>query len=359
MDKQQKITKYERKIEKLRKKIRKNAGRRSRSRTRSRSPLQTRAGPSAPRRIVTEYDKGPEDGTIHEDDAAREDDTGPEDNDDDDVPSDAAPDTEADTEGHIQPQPNPLLLALGLDEVAPNRWGPNILAELASKWSETLKNGIRKEEKELMLKAYLVPENCQLLSPPLLNGEVNAAINEACKNRDKTLANKQKELGLALTALGLAITELLKESPDNIKIMKLLSDTGRILTDLHHGENITRKVLIAPLLDKNFSKMTEEVTRDEFLFGTNLSDRIKDKITIEKSSQQIKRPQPIPTKPAPRQGNWNGPPRAYTQSKMMGRGGLRRPAPPSSQQKKPAQPSARRPQAHRPERSYQRARGRR
>ncbi|KAI8425443.1 hypothetical protein MSG28_007188 [Choristoneura fumiferana] len=94
----------------------------------------------------------PEDGTIHEDDAAREDDTGPEDNDDDDVPSDAAPDTEADTEEHIQPQPNPLLLALGLDEVTPNRWGPNILAELASKWSETLKNGIRKEEKELMLK---------------------------------------------------------------------------------------------------------------------------------------------------------------------------------------------------------------
>ncbi|KAI8436922.1 hypothetical protein MSG28_010348 [Choristoneura fumiferana] len=76
-------------------------------------------GPSAPRRIVTEYDKGPEDGTIHEDDAAREDDTGPEDNDDDDVPSDAAPDTEADTEGHIQPQPNPLLLALGLDEKSP------------------------------------------------------------------------------------------------------------------------------------------------------------------------------------------------------------------------------------------------
>ncbi|KAI8423337.1 hypothetical protein MSG28_014351 [Choristoneura fumiferana] len=223
-----KITKYERKIEKLRKENKKNAGRRSRSRTRSRSPLQTRAGPSAPRRIVTEYDKGPEDGTIHEDDAAREDDTGPEDNDDDDVPSDAAPDTEADTEGHIQPQPNPLLLALGLDE--PN-WHLN--GQKPSKMA-------LEKRKRTHAQGILVPENCQLLSPPLLNGEVNAAINEACKNRDKTLANKQKELGLALTALGLAITELLKESPDNIKIMKLLSDTGRILTDLHHGENITR-----------------------------------------------------------------------------------------------------------------------
>ncbi|KAI8425444.1 hypothetical protein MSG28_007189 [Choristoneura fumiferana] len=101
--------------------------------------------------------------------------------------------------------------------------------------------------------------------------------------------------------------------------------------------------------------MTEEVTRDEFLFGTNLSDRIKDKITIEKSSQQINDPNQYLQASTPTgKLEWSasciytveddGSSRTTTSSSTI------------IQQKKPAQPSARRPQAHRPERSYQRAR---
>lgn len=260
-----------------------------------------------------------------------------------------------------QLDPN-ILTALGENTEEAPKFGPKIHENLSCLWLPILRKGLKKETKDKLIQEYLIPENCALLQAPKLNPEISAAISEGTRTRDKRVESVQQQLGLGITALNKGLEMLLDEGKDKLQAIKCLSDSCRLLCDMHFVETEARKKFVTPGLDKSFLNIMQDVERDEMLFGNKLSEKIKATKVIEKQGLQIKRPLPNP-KPAPfvpsqpstsrsrPQGNWERPPRFP--SNRGGRGGLKR-TPPSGRtaptnafQAKPSAQSKQRATGHR------------
>lgn len=251
-----------------------------------------------------------------------------------DASSDVVPDASLDPE---------LLSALGAATSDTPEFGENIHTSLANLWTPLLKKGLPKEDREKISKNYLVPGNCKLLQAPKLNAEISAAVSELVRSRDKKLCNFQQQLGTGTSAINKAMNILLT-SDDKISALKYLSDSCRVLSDLHFSLSRDRIKLIIPSLEKNFLHVIQDAERDETLFGTTLSEKIKASKAIEKQGSQIRKTvsnqrvsasQPPSNRPAPL-GNWSGPPR-YS-SIRGGRGGQRK-HPSSSTQRRTYPPA--------------------
>lgn len=225
-----------------------------------------------------------------------------------------------------------VLSALGEATEQGPTWGDEVHNNLSQLWQPLLKKGMTKENKDKILKQYLIPSNCTLLQAPKLNIEISAAIVEMIRLRDKKVETNQQQLGLGITAISRAMTSLLT-TDNKIEAIKTLSDGCRILCDLHHVQSQARIKMITPGLAKPFLNVIQDSERDETLFGSSLPDKIKASKTIEKQGLQIKKTAP-PARPSPAaaqsatparqqfQGNWTGPPR-YS-SNRGGRGGQRK-----------------------------------
>lgn len=230
-----------------------------------------------------------------------------------------------------------ILSALGETTEEAPKYGPKIHEKLSGLWSPILKKGLNKEAKEKLVKEYLIPENCSLLQAPKLNPEISAAVAEGARTRDKKVEAVQQQLGQGIAALNKGLELLLDEdSKARLQVIKFLSDSCRILCDLHYTETQARKKFITPGLDKAFLNIIQDVDRDDLLFGNKLSDKIKATKAIEKQGLQIKKAPPTPkpsststpsnyrtsTSRSRQQENWLAPPR-YS-SNRGGRGGSQR-----------------------------------
>lgn len=259
------------------------------------------------------------------------------------VPTTAAPDPTLDpvepkdspsTEDSSEPPLDPeLLSALGAGTSDTPEFGDNIHISLANLWPPILRKGLSKEDKERLMKEYLIPSNCKLLQAPRLNAEISAAVSEVVRGRDKKLVNFQQELGTGLSAVNRGMDTLLK-TDNKTAVLKHLSDGCRALSDLHYCFTKDRMKLILPSLEKSFLHVIQDSERDETLFGNSLAEKIKACKAIEKQGIQIRNkinpkiaPPQAPASRPFQQGNWNGPPR-YAPNRG-GRGGRGR-APPSA-----------------------------
>nr|CAH7717095.1 unnamed protein product [Callosobruchus chinensis] len=142
------------------------------------------------------------------------------------------------------------------------------------------------------------PDNSRYFEAPKLNAIVRQAINDSVVKRDERLTYKQTQIGVALSAIGSVISELLEKQEaggDNKSIIERLSDAGRLLSDLHHSESTTRRDLASLNLNKEWRDTLSQSISDEWLFGEDLEERIKQAKTIQQSSDQLKS-----TKRAPR-----------------------------------------------------------
>ncbi|KAI5634814.1 hypothetical protein NE865_12456 [Phthorimaea operculella] len=257
------------------------------------------------------------------------------------------------------------LTALGDQADEKPTYGENIHQNLADRWLPILRRGLSTENRDSLLKELTIPENCKLLRAPTLNPEISAAISESARTRDKKFEKAQQQLGLGISTLNRALTLLVtgcEDKESKVKVIKMLSDSCRVLTDLHYIETQARIKAITPALDKAFVHVVENVERDESLFGVKLSDKIKASKTIEKQGLQIKK-FVLPQKPAPSTsqsttrprfpGNWTAPSR-HQSSNRGGKGGAPKtqsstyktapapPAPPSTRSSSQSKRGARR-----------------
>ncbi|KAI8426072.1 hypothetical protein MSG28_005035 [Choristoneura fumiferana] len=167
------------------------------------------------------------------------------------------------------------------------QYGKAIHESLASLWLPILKKGLQKENKEKLIKNYLIPDNCRFLQSPKLNAEISAAVSEIVRGRDKKLAGFQQQLGAGITAINKGIETVLS-SDNKAQALTFLSDSCRILTDLHWASTRDRIKLITPSLEKNILHIIQDSERDDTLFGNSLSDKIKASKAIHRQGQQIK-----------------------------------------------------------------------
>ncbi|CAK1588902.1 unnamed protein product [Parnassius mnemosyne] len=194
------------------------------------------------------------------------------------------------TNSSAEPELDPdLLSALGESTSDSPDYGDDIHGNLSQLWLPLLKKGMPIPSKDILIKDYPIPDNCRLLQAPKLNAEISAAVPDMVRNRAKTLTASQQQLGTGITAINRGMDLLLK-SDNKVLAMKHLSNGCRLLCDSHYLTTQARVKLITPSLDKAFLNIVKESERDESLFGSSLSEKIKAAKAIEKQGLSIKKP---------------------------------------------------------------------
>ncbi|XP_063622385.1 uncharacterized protein LOC134794504 [Cydia splendana] len=163
-----------------------------------------------------------------------------------------------------------------------------------SRWQNILAKGLSKELKESLTKEYLIPNNCDLLMAPTLNPEVRVALPDPLVKRDTSLLYKQKQLGIALSALASVTEMVLANETSKQKLLKPLSDACRILCDSHFTETRTRRGFIISSINAKLKQTLIDSNRDKLLFGENVSEKLKAAKTIQQSGEALKNNPPKP-----------------------------------------------------------------
>ena len=162
-------------------------------------------------------------------------------------------------------------------------------SEIKKRWQSILKDGLGKQTKEILMKKYEIPKNCTELTPPQLNDIIKAVLNDAGLNSDKRIVEKQKKLGLAISALGLALSKLVEQnSQENKETIETLSDSCRLLCDIFHSDSVTRRSLIIPGLNKDMKELITNADITEYLFGNDLQEKVKACKATKSSAKDLK-----------------------------------------------------------------------
>ncbi|XP_047995488.1 uncharacterized protein LOC125233493 [Leguminivora glycinivorella] len=243
----------------------------------------------------------------------------------------------------ITPELDPSILNILGDEPAKEEvFSKAVHKDIASRWSDILINGLKDDVKKEIISCHDIPENLTLLQSPILNPEIKAAVNENALKRDVILSEKQRSMACVLTCIADLMSSNLENSSDtaeNKGSLKLLSDTGRLLCHVHYEESLARRNFLQACLSKDVKENIKDLKRDKFLFGTDLSEKLKSMKAITKTGAEM-RPASTKPKPQPRSRpaeagpsralNWRGPPppaprRAYARTSSTA-GGRRQPA---------------------------------
>ncbi|XP_066586788.1 uncharacterized protein [Prorops nasuta] len=188
----------------------------------------------------------------------------------------------------FDPLDEDILKILGEDPTSSKALKLSLNPSVERRWVYWLQKGISKESKEELLKKY---ERPSLFEAPKLNLEIKSSLSESILRKDDYFCNQQNSVGTALAALGTAFTMLLnldESGMNKLEFLEKLGDMGKILTNLQFELCKARKAFILPGLEKDMKIVLAECTSDEWLFGDQLADKIKEVKVAKKLSQEIK-----------------------------------------------------------------------
>lgn len=184
-----------------------------------------------------------------------------------------------------------ILQLLGDAPITDTPMGPPIHKDIANRWQDILAKGLSKDVKDSLLKAYLVPSNCNLLLTPALNPEVKAALPDTMVKRDSSLMYKQKQLGIALSALATATKLIISNETSQPILLKPISDACRILCDSHFLDTKSRRNFVISSINNKLKDALLETQRDKLLFGENVAEKLKVAKNIQQSGEALKHTQ--------------------------------------------------------------------
>lgn len=189
----------------------------------------------------------------------------------------------------------------------------NYHPELKNTWAKWMKQGLPEKNKLEIMELYNRKGDLYTQAP-MVNLEIVPLLTEIAKKRDQHFLETQNCVGTALAALGAAVSMFIdppEEGLDEDIFTDYLSHAGQILTEVFYQQSVARKSFITPQLNKNIKPTVDAMISDEWLYGNNLKEKVKDAKEIEKACAEIKdKPQ---QKSSLHQGNLKYPPVRYRQ----------------------------------------------
>lgn len=166
---------------------------------------------------------------------------------------------------------------------------PEVNPHLAKIWEDIIKGGLPTEERKKLLTNFPPPKNCILMDPPKLNLEVKTALDNTIQKRDQRIVEKQEKITASLAGTIKAIEIILKSnSPEKTQLLESLNSVMRLLTDLQHDETEIRRNLILKNIKASMKDTLKDSKSDQWLFGNELSEKLKTAKTLQKSTNDLK-----------------------------------------------------------------------
>ncbi|XP_058800139.1 uncharacterized protein LOC131669343 [Phymastichus coffea] len=204
---------------------------------------------------------------------------------------------------------NNWLEVLGDDPTASLTTEVKIDPELLKRWDYFCKNGIKKDVMEAILAKYApVPE----FTPPALNPQISVTMKDFAITRDKHMKEIQRLASTALVMIGSVITlihegQQAEEGLDIASVTKPLVEAGKIIALIFYKQSVSRKAFIEPGLSKETISVLKETKVDEFLYGKELTEKLKEAKAMVKMAETLKPSQPKPLSQARQNLNQKAP----------------------------------------------------
>ena len=181
-----------------------------------------------------------------------------------------------------------------------------------SYWKYYASNGLPKEERKALTEKYNVPED---LAAPALNELMRAKLSERALKRDAYRQEAQQVASVALSLISAVLTmaEPALDSEEGLseeefrQCIDYLTDAAKLLAGVQSMQSESRRAFILPRFSKAFQEAMKNAKPDKYLFGKDLSNKIKDLKDSDRLFKDIaKEVQPKP-KTTPYAGNQRRP----------------------------------------------------
>lgn len=239
-------------------------------------------------------------------------------------------------------------MALGDEGKVEVKVGKDINPQIAERWTNIIKMGIKKENLNQILTKYPTPANFPLANAPKLNSEITAAVSENVIKRDKRFEYRQNLTGKVLSGLGVMLTDIMKGNLNSIKLIEGINDAAKILCNMSHYDSLARRHFVFSSVQSCVKQAASDTPIDTYLFGENFAERLKTVKALERSRSSLKHQTTFKkqsTKPQmPRNLNWKSPSQRPTLKENNNRGGPKQqyPTRKSYKQQQQKQPPRRR-----------------
>uniref|UniRef100_A0A0C9RCC8 MutS_0 protein n=1 Tax=Fopius arisanus TaxID=64838 RepID=A0A0C9RCC8_9HYME len=156
---------------------------------------------------------------------------------------------------------------------------------------------------------HMIRKGQLFVEAPKLKLEISSFLSDIAKKKDQHFVGTENYVGTAIAALGDVVSSFLDppdEGLDESAIVDSTSHAGPILVDVFHQQTMARKSFITPQMSKSIKPVADIIFSDEWLYGDNLKDKLKE---MEKVCLEMK--DKGPQKPTPKQqyeGNSKYPP---------------------------------------------------
>jgi len=182
---------------------------------------------------------------------------------------------------------------IGEAEVVETPLGPPLHAILSTVWSTIARFGLSEGESKLLLGRNPLSPDCSFLEPPKVNAAVRELMDLKLRERDDRIVQKQQLLAAALAGIGVTVSPYLGELDESEStLLQPLFDAARLLETVFHGESVMRRTMLIRLVNPNFQETVEEAEIGEFLFGTDLLERIRQAKALKQSAADLQKPKP-------------------------------------------------------------------
>ncbi|VEN64297.1 unnamed protein product [Callosobruchus maculatus] len=125
---------------------------------------------------------------------------------------------------------------LGTNPLASAAVGPEIHAEIASRWTTFCRTGLDKDDRKSLMEKYPSPSNVEGLSPPMLNAEISVCLTENLLKQDKFLSTLQRQIAAAMSAIALPMNVFFSNPSDETNAhLQHLANGSKLLADVMHS----------------------------------------------------------------------------------------------------------------------------
>ncbi|XP_011496491.1 PREDICTED: uncharacterized protein LOC105361086 [Ceratosolen solmsi marchali] len=155
--------------------------------------------------------------------------------------------------------------------------------------------GLPAEKKRALLKKYRANKNCLLLTGPKLNDEILPTATKMGIKSDVLEMYEQNQIGAGLVALGQAISDLTNKSSEFEKdhdisnILQTLNDAAAVILDTQYNITKKRQLLMLPELHKKVRSVVRNCRADEWLYGNDFGQKIKNAKILRKEQKSCKK----------------------------------------------------------------------
>nr|CAI5822348.1 unnamed protein product [Callosobruchus analis] len=178
---------------------------------------------------------------------------------------------------------------LGTNPLESAAVGPEIHAEIASRWTTFCRTGLDKDDRKSLIEKYPSPSNVESLSPPILNAEISACLTENLLKQDKFLSTLQKQIAAAMSAIALPMNVFFSNPSEEMNAhLQHLANGSKLLADVMHSLSRHRRYGLSNTMNNNIRKVVMDRPIEGFLFGEDLSNQIKTAQELKKVSAEIK-----------------------------------------------------------------------